>query len=37
MLVAQFRMESKFGGKDVAQVRPKDTRIQVHSVNFFLA
>jgi hypothetical protein len=35
-MLDQFRIESKFCSKDVAQVRPKDTRIHAHSANFFL-
>ena len=36
LVLDQFRIESKYCGKDVAQVRPKDTPIYVHSANFFL-
>jgi len=36
LVLGQFRIESKFCGKDVAQVRPKETRIHVHSANLFL-
>jgi len=36
LVLDQFRIESTLCGKDVVQVRPKDTRIHVHSANLFL-
>jgi len=36
LVLDQFSIESKYYGKDVAQVRPKDRRIHVHSANLFL-
>jgi len=35
LVLEQFIIESTLCGKDVAQVRPKDTRIHVHSANLF--